>query len=127
MIDHGIVRGSKAQAVPLIIGKTLVYIHEDIHEVEVTKEDGETYTEWEYHEYVCNLDEYAVDAIQKLIPYTETKTAYIDDTSVIFYNIPQGNLTVYFPYEYTVEKLSDRVIISFEALEEVTDITISIL
>ncbi len=126
MIDNGIVRGSKAQAVPLIIGKTLVYIHENIHEVEVEMEDGETYTEWEYHEYVCNLDEYAANTVQRLMPYTETKTAYIDDTEIIFYIEKQGNISVYFDKPYTMERLSDRIILTFDPLEEVTDITISI-
>lgn len=57
MIDAGIVRGSKEMAVPLYIGKTTVYVHEDIHEVEVEM-DGETYTEYEYHEYQYPKDEY---------------------------------------------------------------------
>lgn len=127
MTDNGIVRGSKEQAIPLIIGKTLVYIHEDIHEVKVSDEDGRTHTEWEYHEYTYNLDEYAAKEVQKLIPYTETKTAYIDDTEITFYIEKQGNITVYFDKPYTMERLSDRVIITFEPLEEVTDITISII
>ena len=65
-------------------------------------------------------------ATEAITPYTETKTAYIGDTEVIFSNRP-GNLTVYFPHPYTVERLTDRIIVSFDELEEVTDITISIL
>lgn len=65
--------------------------------------------------------------IEAITPYKETKTAYIGDTEVTFYTDVTGNLTVYFPYEYTVERLTDRIIITFEPLEEVTDITISIL
>jgi hypothetical protein len=65
--------------------------------------------------------------IESITPYKETKTAYIGDTDVTFYTDVTGNLTVYFPYEYTVERLTDRIIITFEPLEEVTDITISIL
>ena len=65
-------------------------------------------------------------ATEAVTPYTETKTAYIGDTSATFSNRP-GNLTVYFPHPYTVERLTDRIIVSFEELEEVTDITISIL
>ena len=66
-------------------------------------------------------------AIAAVTPYKDTKTAYIGDTEITFFTEVTGNLTVYFPYEYTVERLSDRITISFEELEEVTDITISIL
>ena len=127
MIDNGIVRGSKAQAIPLVIGKTLVYVHENIHEIEVSDENGRTHTEWEYHEYTYNLDEYATKEVQKLTPYTETKTAYIDDTEVVFYTEKKGHISVYFDKPYTMERLSDRIVLTFEPLEEVTDITISIL
>ena len=67
------------------------------------------------------------EEIEAITPYTETQTAYIGDTEKIFYTDMQGNLTVFFPYEYTVERLTDRIIITFNPLEEVTDITISIL
>lgn len=65
--------------------------------------------------------------VEKITPYTETKTAYIDDTFIVFTNVPSGNLTVYFDKSYTVEREADRVTIRFEALEEVTPITISII
>ena len=65
--------------------------------------------------------------VDEVTPYTETKQAYVGDTSVTFTDTPQGNLTVYFPYPYTVERMADRITVSFEELEEVTDVTISIL
>ena len=65
--------------------------------------------------------------ISDVTPYTDTKTAYIGDTQVTFLGVPQGNLTVFFPYGYTLDCSHDRITISFEELEEVTDITISIL
>lgn len=65
-------------------------------------------------------------SVEAVTPYTETKTAYIGDTEVTFSNRP-GNLTVFFPHPYAVERLTDRIIVSFDELEEVTDITISIL
>lgn len=65
-----------------------------------------------------------VDAVT---PYKATKQAYIGDTQITFTDVPEGNLTVYFPYEYTVERMADRIIVSFKELEEVTEITISIL
>ena len=65
--------------------------------------------------------------IEAATPYTETKTAYIDDTFMVFTNVPSGNLTVYFDKPYTVERDADRVTVKFEPLEEVTTITISII
>lgn len=130
MIDNGIVRGSAEQAVPLIIGVTTVYVHKDICEVEVEVFGGETHTEWEYHEYTYDKDEYIKlisERVEAITPYKVTKTAYIGDTSVTFTDTPNGNLTVYFPYEYTVERMADRITVSFEELEEVTNVTISIL
>lgn len=65
--------------------------------------------------------------VEQITPYTETKTAYISDTLVVFTNVPSGNLTVYFDKPYTVEREADRVTVKFEPLEEVSTITISII
>lgn len=67
------------------------------------------------------------EAIKAVTPYTETQTAYIGDTEKVFYTDRTGNLTVFFPGKYSVERLSDRIIISFDELEEVAEITITIL
>lgn len=66
-------------------------------------------------------------SVNDVTPYTDTKTAYISDTQMIFNNVPSGNLSVYFDKPYTVEREADRITITFEALEEVTPITISII
>jgi hypothetical protein len=66
-------------------------------------------------------------SVSEVTPYTETKTAYISDTLVVFTNVPSGNLTVYFDKPYTVERDADRVTVKFEPLEEVSTITISII
>lgn len=73
---------------------------------------------------LSDFTEVKVDAVT---PYTETKQAYIGDTEVTFYDVPSGNLTVFFDKPYTVERHADRIIVSFEELEEVTEITISVL
>ena len=52
MKDMGIVQGSAAQAVPLIIGKDTVYVHTDITPVE--GEEGL----FQYHEVQYDKDEY---------------------------------------------------------------------
>ena len=66
--------------------------------------------------------------ISAITPYTETKTAYIGDTEVMFTNVPQGNLSVYFdtPTDYSVERTKDAIAVTFDALDEVTTVTISI-
>ena len=73
------------------------------------------------------LSDYTDIRVDPITPYTETKQAYIGDTEVTFYTEQAGNLTVFFDKPYTVERLADRITVSFEELEEVTEITISIL
>ena len=67
-----------------------------------------------------------VDAIT---PYTETKTAYYGESKKTFYDVPDGNLNVYFTnYDgnYSVSRMSGKLTISFDTLTKQTDITISI-
>lgn len=64
--------------------------------------------------------------VAQITPYTETKTAYIGDTEITFENVPQGNLSVFGISEYSIDRQSDRITIMFDAVDEVTDITISI-
>ena len=66
--------------------------------------------------------------VTAITPYTETKTAYIGDTEVVFTNVPQGNLSVYFdtPTDYSVKRTNDAIAVTFDALDEVTTVTISI-
>lgn len=71
--------------------------------------------------------------ISEITPYTVTKTAYIDDTEITFTEVPTGNLSVYmqdsegnYP-DFTVERSGESVTVSFEALEQITTVTISVL
>ena len=73
------------------------------------------------------LDGYTTMRVDEVTPYTETKQAYIGDTEVTFYDVPEGNVTVFFDKPYTMEKVADRITLHFEELEEVTEITISVL
>lgn len=66
-------------------------------------------------------------SVTEITPWTASKTAYIDDTSVSFKNVPTGNMAVYCSVPHTVERDGDRVTVRFEPLEEVTEVTISIL
>ena len=74
-----------------------------------------------------SLSNYTVMRVDDITPYTETKTAYIGDTEVTFYDVPEGNVTIFFDKPYTMEKITDRITLHFEELEEVTEITISVL
>ena len=56
----GIVRGDAEQAKPLVIGKTTVYIHENIQEIGV---DGKI--EYQYEETQYDKDEYLLKLIQE--------------------------------------------------------------
>ena len=73
------------------------------------------------------LSDFTGIKVDAVTPYTETKQAYIGDTEVTFYDVPEGNVTIFFDKPYTMEKVADRITVSFEELEEVTEITISIL
>lgn len=67
-------------------------------------------------------------SVANITPITLTKTAYIDDTEVVFTGVPSGNLSVYADeLTYRIDRTADTVRISFEALSEVKHITISIL
>ena len=64
---------------------------------------------------------------EAITPKQFTKTAYIEDTEVVFTEVPTGNMTVYCSVPHTVERDGDRVTVKFEPLEEVTEVTISII
>ena len=66
-------------------------------------------------------------SVTEITPWTASKTAYIDDTECIFTEVPTGNMTVYCSVPHTVERDGDRVTVKFEPLEEVIEVTISIL
>ena len=65
--------------------------------------------------------------IKAITPYTETQIGYYGETEKTFYNVPEGNVTVFGLKEYALDRISDRLTITFDALSEQTEITISIL
>ena len=65
--------------------------------------------------------------INEITPYTETQIGYYGETEKTFYNVPDGNVTVFGLKEYSLDRISDRLTITFDALSEQTEITISIL
>ena len=64
---------------------------------------------------------------EAITPKQFTKTAYIEDTEVVFSGVPTGNMTVYCSVPHAVERDGDRVAVHFEPLEEVQTITINII
>ena len=67
--------------------------------------------------------------VKAITPYTETKLAYYGETEKTFYDVPLGNMSVFFTNyngDYSASRVNDRVTISFDALNEQTDITIMI-
>lgn len=77
---------------------------------------------------VSKLDDTS-NKVEQITPYKASKTAYIGDTEVVFTDVPQGNLSVYFdtPTDYSVERTKDAIAVTFDALDEVTEVTISII
>ena len=68
-------------------------------------------------------------SVSDITPYTESKTAYIDDMEVVFANVPAGNISVFTSnsISFQVARLDNSVAVRFDPLEEVTTITISII
>ena len=67
--------------------------------------------------------------VDDITPYTETKRGYYEETEKTFYNVPEGRVSVFFSNyngSYSINRIEDRLTISFDALENETDITISI-
>lgn len=78
---------------------------------------------------VSKLDDTS-NKVEQITPYTDTKTAYYGDTSVTFYDAPQGRVSVFtddLPMDYSVSRIEDRLVVSFDRLEVASvQITISI-
>ena len=65
--------------------------------------------------------------VEQITPYKASKTAYIGDTEVVFENVPQGDILVFGLEEYQVKFITNETfVITFDALEEVTTVSISI-
>ena len=71
-------------------------------------------------------------SVSLITPYTETKTAFIGDTSIKFDVSAVGSLTVNVIdslgeiLDYSVTKTADEITVNFEPLENVANVTISI-
>lgn len=70
-------------------------------------------------------------SVSEITPYQETKTAYIEDTEVVFENVPSGAVTIAFNNPgigYMVRYEDNSIVVDFSApLEEVTEVTLTII
>lgn len=66
-------------------------------------------------------------SVNNITPYTETQIGYYGETEKTFYNVPDGNVTVFGLDEYSMTRIADRIILTFEPLYTAVNITISIL
>ena len=68
-------------------------------------------------------------SVANITPTVITEKAYYGESEKTFYDAPMGNTSVYFSNytgAYSVNRVSNRLIVSFDTLSEPTDITISI-
>jgi hypothetical protein len=78
---------------------------------------------------ITNRVDETANKVEQITPYTETKTAYFNESEKTFYKVPTGNITVLFDNyngEYTVSKVVDRVTVKFDTLKDKTNITIEV-
>jgi hypothetical protein len=71
----------------------------------------------------------ARQSISDITPYTATQTAYYGESEKVFYGVPQGNITVFWDNyngDYAVERIADRIVVSFDALTDNATISIMI-
>ena len=70
--------------------------------------------------------------VTNITPYEDSKTAYIGDTEIIFDRVKGGNINTYCITESgnaintMFEVLESEIVVSFEPLEEVSIVSISI-
>ncbi len=70
---------------------------------------------------------------EAITPWTASKTAYIDDTSVTFTDAPQGNVSVYMTDKdgqnvpCTFERVYNGIKVSFEKRTSLAEVNISII
>lgn len=71
MRDMGIVRGSEAQAQPIVIGLDTVYLHDNIEKI--TNDDGTS--DYQYHEIQYDKSEYLEMVQPEKVTKLETQVA----------------------------------------------------
>ena len=86
MKDMGIIQGSAAQAVPLIVGKDTVYEHTEIEQVMEDHEGNPVDNLFKYHEIQYDKDEY----IQIMDEKNSALETQLTDTQLALVEIYEG-------------------------------------
>ena len=69
-------------------------------------------------------------SVANITPTVMTKTAYYGEKEKTFYDVPKGNISVFFDNyngDYSINRVQNRLIVSFDTLKEKTNITISVM
>lgn len=77
---------------------------------------------------VSKVDD-TTNKVDAITPYTDTRRAYYGEREKTFYEVPSGNVSVFFSNyngDYAISRIADRLTVSFDTLEYETDVTISI-
>lgn len=90
MKDMGIIQGSAAQAVPLIVGKDRVDVHTDITPVTQDSMGNPIEGSFQYHEIQYDKDEY----IKIMAEKNSTMETQLTDTQLALVEIYEGMVTV---------------------------------
>lgn len=68
--------------------------------------------------------------VNEITPYEETKKAYYGEIEKTFYNVPNGNTSIFFTNyngEYTVNRIANRLVVTFpERLTKETSVTVMV-
>lgn len=68
--------------------------------------------------------------VNAITPYEETKKAFYGEIEKVFYNVPEGNTTIFFDNydgEYEVNRIENRLTIKFaDRLKDMTSITVMV-
>lgn len=82
-----------------------------------------------FDDVFINLHNQSTRSIKEITPYTATQTAYYGESEKVFYDVPQGNITVFWDNyvgDYSVQRVDGGVTVSFDTLT-VAEATISIM
>lgn len=100
----------------------VVYLRNLIDSLIKSNNISKQYTDWNIEANVQNIN--------KITPYVSTKQAYFGDNQVTFYDVPEGNVSVFFDSylgPYSFERVGNMLTVSFDVLTVAsTNVTISI-
>ena len=68
--------------------------------------------------------------VNAITPYEETKKAFYGEIEKVFYNVPEGNTTIFFDNydgEYKVSRIENRLTVTFtDRLKDMTNVTVMV-